>query len=288
VDRAALERVVAAVRTQPNVASVSAPRLIPDNKSSAVALVEVYPHSAPQDSATTTLVDHLRRQTLPEALGRSGPRVYIGGETASTVDFTEVVSPKLPYFIGVVVLLSLLLLAIVFRSLVIPIISAAMNIVSVGAAVGIVVAVFQWGWLGTVFGVNRTGPVETYFPIFLFAVLFGLSTDYQVFLVSRVHEEYLKTGDNALAVRRGLATTGGVITAAALIMILVFGSFIFGGQQVIREFGLFLAGGILVDAVVIRMAIVPGLLLLTRRWNWSFPLFLQRRLPQIDRDRSLP
>ena len=280
-NHAAFGRLVAALPTELDVASVSSPRLIPDDQGSEVALVDVYPQRAPQDAATSSLVHHLRGQAVPQALGGSGPRVYIGGPTASTVDFTQVVSTKLPLFIGVVVLLSLMLLVVIFRSLVVPLVSAVMNLLTVGAALGILVAVFQWGWLGSVFGVDRAGPVEAYFPVFLFAVLFGLSTDYQVFLVARIHEEYVKAGDNALAVRRGLAATGKTITAAALIMILVFGSFILGGGRVIKEFGVFLAGGILIDAVMIRMAIVPAVLLLTGRSNWWFPRVLDRRLPPI-------
>jgi RND superfamily putative drug exporter len=196
------------------------------------------------------------------------------------VDFANVLTAKLPLFIGLVVLLSFLLLAIVFRSLLIPLVSAILNIFSIGAAFGILVAVFQWGWLGGVIGVNQPGPVESFLPVMLFAIVFGLSMDYQVFLVTRIHEEWAKTGDNKLAVRNGLATTGKTITAAALIMILVFGSFILGGERVIKEFGLGLAGGVLVDAVVIRMAIVPSLLTLFGRANWWFPKWFEW-LPSI-------
>jgi putative drug exporter of the RND superfamily len=173
----------------------------------------------------------------------------------------------------------------VFRSLLIPLISAILNILSIGAAFGILVAVFQWGWLGGLIGVNQPGPVESFLPVMLFAIVFGLSMDYQVFLVTRIHEEWVKTGDNELAVRNGLATTGKTITAAALIMILVFGSFILGGERVIKEFGLGLAGGVLVDAVVIRMAIVPSLLTLFGRANWWFPKWLDR-LPDIGLEQS--
>ena len=280
-DQAALGRVVAAVGAQPDVASVSPPIVVPDNRGSEVVLVEAYPRSAPQDAATTGLVDHLRAETVPGALGGSSLTVYVGGTTAIFVDFAKVLSAKLALFIGVVVLLSFLLLAFVLRSLVIPLISAAMNMLSIGVAFGVVVAVFEWGWAGSVIGVSRTGPVEAFLPVMLFAILFGLSMDYQVFLVTRIHEEWLKSGDNATAVRRGLAATGKTITAAALIMIFVFGSFIFGGEVVIKEFGLGLAAGILIDAVVIRMAIVPALMLLTGPSNWWFPRWLDRRLPRI-------
>jgi RND superfamily putative drug exporter len=180
--------------------------------------------------------------------------------------------------------MSMILLAIVFRSIVIPILSAVMNLLSIGAAFGVLVASFQWGWLGSLFGSSRPGPVEAFLPVMMFAILFGLSMDYQVFLVSRIHEERLKSGDNAVAVRRGLAATGKTITAAALIMIFVFGSFIFGGERVIQEFGVGLAAGILVDAVVIRMAIVPAVMLLTGESNWWFPRALDRILPRIGLD----
>jgi putative drug exporter of the RND superfamily len=280
-DQAALSRVVAAAKEQPNVASVSAPILIPDKTGSEVATFEVYPKSAPQDAATTTLINRLRNTTVPKAVAGSALTVYVGGSTAVFVDFAHVLSSKLPLFIGLVVLLSFLLLALVFRSLVIPLISAAMNMLSIGAAFGVLVAVFQWGWLGSLLGVSRSGPVEAFLPVMLFAILFGLSMDYQVFLVTRMHEEWLKTGDNRMAVRNGLAATGKTITAAALIMILVFGSFIFGGERVIKEFGLGLAAGILIDAVVIRMAIVPALMLLIGKSNWWFPRWLDRSLPHI-------
>ena len=203
-----------------------------------MALVNVFPKTAPQDAATTNLIHQLRDDTIPEAVGDSGVKVLVGGDTAIFVDFAHVLSAKLPLFIALVVILSFILLSIVFRSFVIPLTAAAMNLLSIGAAFGILVAVYQWGDVDKLFGINRTGPVESFIPVMLFAILFGLSMDYQVFLVSRMHEEYLKSGDNRTAVRNGLAATGKTITAAALIMILVFGSFVLGGQAVIKEFGI--------------------------------------------------
>jgi RND superfamily putative drug exporter len=285
-NRGALTRVVTAVASQPDVAQVAPPVLIPSSHGTDVALINVYPDSAPQDAATTTLVYHLRQQTIPSAVSGTGLTVLVGGTTAIFIDFAHVLSAKLPLFIGLVVLLSFLLLSVVFRSIVIPLVGAAMNILSIGAAFGILVAVFQWGWLGSVFGVNKPGPVEAFLPVMLFAILFGLSMDYQVFLVTRIHEEWLKSGDNRVAVRNGLAATGKTITAAALIMILVFGSFILGGERVIKEFGLGLAGGILVDAVVIRMAVVPSIMLLIGKSNWWFPKSLDRILPHIGLDQT--
>jgi len=280
----ALNRVVTEVGAQPGVARVAPPILIPSKNGADVALINVYPTSAPQDAATTNLVYHLRQVTIPAAVSGSGLTVLVGGTTAIFIDFAHVLSAKLPLFIGLVVLLSFLLLSMVFRSIVIPLVSAAMNVLSIGAAFGILVAVFQWGWLGSIVGVNRAGPVEAFLPVMLFAILFGLSMDYQVFLVSRIHEEWLHTRDNRLAVRNGLAATGKTITAAALIMILVFGAFILGGERVIKEFGLGLAGGILVDAVVIRMAVVPSVMLLIGKANWWFPPALDRVLPHIGLD----
>jgi RND superfamily putative drug exporter len=180
--------------------------------------------------------------------------------------------------------MSFILLAIVFRSFVIPLTAAVMNILSIGAAFGILVAVFQWGYGGSIIGINQTGPVEAFLPVMLFAILFGLSMDYQVFLVTRIHEEYIKSGDNKVAVRNGLAATGKTITAAALIMILVFGSFVFGGERVIKEFGIGLAAGILVDAVLIRMCVVPSVMMLLGKSNWWFPKGLDRLLPDLSVD----
>ncbi|HEX3947457.1 MAG TPA: MMPL family transporter [Acidimicrobiales bacterium] len=279
--QAALGRVVTGVGRQHDVVRVATPVLIPIKDGNEVALVNVYPAGSPQDPSTTNLIYHLRDQTIPRAVGSSDLTVYVGGSTATFADFAHVLSSKLPLFIGLVVLLSFLLLALVLRSLVIPLLSAAMNMLSIGAAFGILVAVFQWGWLGSALGVDKTGPVESFLPVMLFAILFGLSMDYQVFLVTRIHEEWLRTGDNRLAVRNGLAATGRTITAAALIMILIFGAFILGGERVIKEFGLGLAGGVLIDAFVIRMVIVPAFLFLLGRANWWFPKWLDRVLPHI-------
>jgi RND superfamily putative drug exporter len=236
--------------------------------------------------ATIDLIDQLRQHTIPAAVAGTGLKVYVGGITAVFADFTQVVSKKLPLFVGVVVIFSFLLLAIVFRSLAIPLTAAVMNLLSIGAAFGILVAVFQHGDLDGVIGVHRPGPIEAFLPVMLFAILFGLSMDYEVFLITRIHEEWLKTRDNKTAVRSGLAATGKTITAAALIMVLVFGSFIAGGGQVIKEFGLGLAAGILVDAVIIRMAIVPAAMLLLGRSNWWFPKGLDRALPRLSVDRD--
>jgi putative drug exporter of the RND superfamily len=285
-DKAVIAHVANQVKQQPDVAHVAPTLYIPSKTGGEVALTQVYPKSAPQDAATTNLIYHLRDTTIPNAVGDSGVKILVGGTTAIFVDFANVLTSKLPLFIGLVVLMSFILLAIVFRSLVIPLTAAVMNILSIGAAFGILVAIFQWGYGGSIVGINQTGPVEAFLPVMLFAILFGLSMDYQVFLVTRIHEEYIKCGDNKTAVRNGLAATGKTITAAALIMILVFGSFVFGGQRVIKEFGIGLAGGILVDAVLIRMCIVPSVMMLLGKSNWWFPKSLDRLLPDLSVDEA--
>jgi len=176
-----------------------------------------------------------------------------------------VLSSKLPLFIGVVVLLSFLLLTAVFRSLLIPAMAAVMNLLTAGASFGLITAVFQWGWGASLFGIDKTGPIEAFVPVMMFAIVFGLSMDYQVFLVSRIYEEWHRRGDNREAVTHGLAATGKTITAAAAIMILVFGSFILGGERILMLFGLGLAGAVLLDALIVRSVLVPGLMLLSGR-----------------------
>ncbi len=277
----ALTRLAQQVKEQPGVAAVSPPLTLPAKHGQQVSLIIAYPTTSPEAAATTTLIDHLRATTIPQAVSGTGVSVYVGGTTAIFTDFARVLTSKLPLFIGLVVLLSFLLLAMVFRSIVIPLTAAAMNLLSIGAAFGVLVAVFQWGWLGTLVGSTRPGPIDAFLPVMLFAILFGLSMDYEVFLVSRIHEEWLRSGDNRVAVRNGLAATGKTITAAALIMILVFGSFVFGGQRVIKEFGVGLAAGILMDAILIRMAIVPALMQLFGKANWWFPAWLDRILPRL-------
>ena len=199
-------------------------------------------------------------------------------------------SSKLPLFIGIVVALSALLLLVVFRSLVIPLQAAFMNLLSIGAALGVVVAIFQWGWLGSFFNV-KGGPIEAFIPVMLFAIVFGLSMDYEVFLVSRIHEEWTRRRDATQAVTRGLASTGRVITAAATIMICVFVSFALGDERVLKLFGLSLASAVFLDAFVVRSLLLPSVLELLGRRTWALPAWLGRRLPHLaieppERDRS--
>jgi putative drug exporter of the RND superfamily len=209
------------------------------------------------------------------------------GQQATTIDFTSVLSNKLPLFIGIVVALSALLLLIVFRSLVIPVQAAFMNLLSIGASLGVVVAIFQWGWLGSFFNL-KGGPIEAFIPVMLFAIVFGLSMDYEVFLVSRIHEEWTRRGDATEAVRSGLASTGRVITAAATIMICVFLSFAVGDDRVLKLFGLSLASAVFLDAFVVRSLLMPSVLEILGRRTWALPVWLGRRLPRVAIDRGEP
>jgi len=213
-------------------------------------------------------------------------KVYVGGLTAIFDDFSEVLTSKLPLFIGVIILLGCLLLMLAFGSIVVPLTAAAMNLLAAGAAFGLVTAVFQWGWDLSVIPIGRDGPIEAFLPVMLLAILFGLSMDYQVFLVSRIHEEWSHTHDNDQAVRVGQADTGRVITSAALIMVLVFGSFLLQGQRVISEFGIGLAGAVLLDAFVLRTVLVPALMHLFGKANWWLPKGLDRVLPHMSVDPS--
>jgi RND superfamily putative drug exporter len=280
-DSAATSTIAAALRATGDVASVSPARLSP-NGNTAVFLV--YPSSAPQSLATSNLVGNLRKHTLPPVAQSTGTRILVGGQQAGTIDFTSVLSSKLPLFIGIVVALSALLLMVVFRSLVIPLQAAFMNLLSIGASLGVVVAIFQWGWLGSFFNV-KGGPIEAFIPVMLFAIVFGLSMDYEVFLVSRIHEEWSRRHDASQAVTRGLASTGRVITAAATIMICVFLSFAVGDQRVLKLFGLSLASAVFLDAFVVRILLLPSVLEILGRRTWALPEWLGRRLPHLAIDR---
>ena len=276
--QAALPAIEAAVKQTPNVTAITPPRVSP---SGAVAVFEVYPGSAPQAVATTDLVNRLRGDVLPPLEHQTGARVLVGGFTAGSIDFSHVLSKKLPLFIGIVVVLSALLLFVIFRSVVIPIQAALMNLLSIGGALGVTVLVFQKGWLGGLIGVEK-GPVEPWIPVLMFAVVFGLSMDYEVFLVSRVREQWIRTRDASEAVGDGIALTGRVITAAAAIMICVFLSFMFGNERVIREFGFGLAIAVLLDAVVVRCIMLPAVLELLGPRTWWLPRWLDERLPHIN------
>ncbi|MCW3039553.1 MAG: family transporter, partial [Solirubrobacterales bacterium] len=277
-DTAPLATLRAAVAKTRGVAAVGQPVL---NPAKDTATLSVIPASKPQDTATDDLLSTLRDDVVPGVERATGVHVSIGGSTATTADFSTTLANKLPLFIAVVVGLSLLLLMIVFRSVVIPAKAAFMNLLSVGASLGVITFVFQEGHLASLIGVDSTGPIESFFPVFLFSIVFGLSMDYEVFLVSRMHEEWEKHGDAGLAVRRGLALTGKVITAAAIIMISVFASFMLGDDRTIKLFGLGLASAILFDAFVIRLMLVPALMFLFGKWSWWMPSGLERRLPRL-------
>jgi RND superfamily putative drug exporter len=276
-DRAALQSIGTTLRGTSDVASVSAPRLSPRGET---AVFSVYPRSAPQASATTDLVKRLRDDRLPPVAESSRSTLLVGGPTAIQVDFSHVLASKLPLFIGVVVALAALLLLVVFRSVVIPLQAAVMNLLSIGASVGVVVAIFQYGWLGSLLGVEG-GPIEAFIPVMLFAIVFGLSMDYEVFLVSRIHEEWTRRRDASRAVVDGVASTGRVITAAATIMVCVFLSFVLGDERVLKLFGLSLASAVFLDAFVIRSLLLPSVLELLGRRTWAMPRWLDRRLPRL-------
>ena len=244
----------------------------------AVALAIVYPKSAPQDEATTALVHQLRDQVIPA----SGVDAKVGGFTAASVDFSDYIGGRLPWLIGAVLVLSFLLLMAVFRSLLVPLKAVVMNLLSIGAAYGLIVAIFQWGWGKDLIGVGKAGPIEAWAPMMLFAIVFGLSMDYEVFLLSRIKEEYDATKDNARAVADGLAATARVITAAALIMVCVFSAFVLGDDRQLKLFGLGMAFAVFIDATIVRMVLVPATMELLGARNWWIPKWLDRVLPRID------
>jgi len=275
---ASVEKLRASIAATPGVSSVAPAKLSPSGD---VATITVYPHSSPQAYATTQLVSRLRDSVIPPIEVHTGMAVYVGGVTAGAVDFATVLGHKLPLFIGVVVLLSALLLMIVFRSLVIPLQAAVMNLLSITAALGVIVVIFQWGWLGSLFGVQQ-GPIESFIPVMLFAIVFGLSMDYEVFLISRMHERWVHTREHSRSVAEGLALTGRVVTAAAAIMVCVFLSFMLGENRVIKEFGLSLASAVFLDALVVRCLLLPAVLHLVGERTWHIPGWLDRVLPRLN------
>jgi RND superfamily putative drug exporter len=276
-DTAAAQAVADAVKKDKDFVAVTTPATSPDG---AVATVSATPRTGPQDKATSDALKRVRNDVIPPVEKATGARVEVGGFTASTEDFSRVVADKLPLFVGVVVLLSALLLLIVFRSLVIPVKAAIMNLLSIGAALGFVTLIFQEGHGASLIGVG-TGPIESFVPVMMFAIVFGLSMDYEVFLMSRVHEEWVHTKDAHGAIARGLQTTGKVITAAACIMILVFASFALGDDRIIKLFGLGLASAVFFDAVIIRCLLVPAIMEILGRSAWYLPDWLEKRMPHL-------
>jgi RND superfamily putative drug exporter len=276
-DQARFAAFLNTARSGPGVAGVSSPRLSSNGKAE---VAEVFPSTGPQEAATTTLLDRLRAG-VPQAEAGSTLAIHIGGTTAAGQDFSQVLNKKLAPFVAVVVGLSFLLLAVVFRSLLIPLVAAVMNLLSFGVALGVMTAAFQFGWGKSVLGFGTAGPTEAWIPALMFAVLFGLSTDYEVFLISRMHEEWTLSGDNKRAVIRGQAETGRVITAASMIMILVFAAFMLTGQLAIMEIGLGFTAAIFVDAYIIRTVFVPAVMHMLGRANWWVPAWLDRAVPRL-------
>jgi RND superfamily putative drug exporter len=253
-----------------------------------VAIASFYPKGSPQAASTADLLHRVRDKTIPAATKGTGVSVLVAGTTAIFDDFSHVLSSKLPLFIGIVVALSFILLMAVFRSLLIPLTAAVMNLLSAAAAFGVLTAVFQDGIGNRLIGLDTTGPVESFLPVLLFPVLFGLSMDYEVFLISRIYEEWHRRGDTRAAVTHGLAATGRTITAAAAIMFLVFASFILGGQWVIEMFGVGLAGAIFLDALIVRSVLVPALTMVIGDRIWWLPAWLDRILPRLNVEGATP
>lgn len=277
-DQLALDNLDTTLRSTEGVASVTP---VTYDKGGDTAYLTVIPESSPQSQKTSDLVDRLRTDVLPRAETDTSLDLHVGGVTAGYDDFAEVIIGKLPLFVGVVIGLGCLLLLLAFRSIGIPLKAAAMNVAAVAAAFGVVVAIFQWGWGSELLGLGSAGPIEPFLPVIMVSVLFGLSMDYQVFLVSRMYEEWLETGDNRRAVRVGLAETSRVINSAAVIMISVFLAFVLSGDRVIAMFGIALAAAVALDAFVLRTLLVPALMHMLGGANWWLPRWLDRRLPRI-------
>ncbi len=277
-DAKALTGLADTVGHTPGVATAVA---VPVRPGSTVGIIQVIPTTSPQDAKTSDLIRHLREETIPTAEKGHALKVYVGGQTAIFDDFASVITGKLPLFVGVIVGLGFLLLLVAFRSVVVPLTAAVMNLLAAGASFGVVVAFFQWGWGSDALGLGRAGPVEAFLPVMMLAILFGLSMDYQVFLVSRMHEEWVHTHHNRRAVTVGQASTGRVITAAATIMMCVFLAFVFGGQRVVAEFGIGLSVAVFIDAFILRTVLVPALMHMFGRSNWWLPRWVDRWLPHL-------
>ncbi|MFJ2929198.1 MMPL family transporter [Streptomyces massasporeus] len=276
-DPGVLDRLVGAVATDPGIASVAPTHI---DRATGIATLVVFPTTSPQDKATADTIARLRTDVLPTAIGHGPARAHVGGAAASLSDVGRRTSQRMPVFVAAVLAMSFLLLMLVFRSILVPLKAVLLNLLSIGAAYGIMVAVFQWGWGGALIGLEATVPIVSFIPMFLFAILFGLSMDYEVFLLSRVREEYLRTGDNGTAIVEGVSRTARIITSAALIMVAVFLSFAVAEDPSTKMFGLGLATAIFIDATVVRMVLVPATMTLLGRTNWWLPTWLDRMLPR--------
>ncbi|WP_328371099.1 MMPL family transporter [Streptomyces sp. NBC_00445] len=276
-DPGVLDRLVGAVAADPGIASVAPTHI---DRATGIATLVVFPTTSPQDKATADTIARLRTDVLPTAIGHGPARAHVGGAAASLSDVGQRTSQRLPVIVAAVLAMSFLLLMLVFRSILVPLKAVLLNLLSIGAAYGIMVAVFQWGWGGALIGLEATVPIVSFIPAFLFAILFGLSMDYEVFLLSRVREEYLRTGDNGTAIVEGVSGTARIITSAALIMVAVFLSFAVAEDPSTKMFGLGLATAIFIDATVVRMVLVPATMTLLGRTNWWLPQWLDRMLPR--------
>jgi putative drug exporter of the RND superfamily len=276
-DLAAAARLGQAIARDPDVAQVSPPIPSPNGKG---VLLQVVPKGSPQDASTTKLVHRLRDSIVPSATRGSTLAVHVGGQTAIGVDLADILGARLPYMFLAILLFSFALLMLVFRSLLVPLKAVIMNLLSIGASYGVIVAIFQWGWIRNVVGIGKQGPIEAWVPMMLFAIVFGLSMDYEVFLLSRIKEEYERDHDNAAAVAHGLAKTARLITAAAAIMICVFASFVLSDLRVLKLIGFGLAFAVFIDATVVRLVLVPATMELLGDRNWWLPSWLEW-LPRI-------
>ena len=272
-----LDQLTSAIASTDGVAAATPPQ---PNEAGDAAIIQVIPTTSPQDHETTELVRRLRSDTIPAATP-DGAVVHVGGGTATFIDLSDRITNALPWFIGAVVLLSFLLLMVVFRSLLVPLKAAVLNLLSIGAAYGVIVAIFQWGWGRSLLGIDQLIPIVSFVPMMMFAVLFGLSMDYEVFLLSRIREEYLRTGKNVESVVSGISTTARVITSAALIMIAVFLSFVTQADPIAKMFGIGLAVAVLIDATIVRIVLVPSTMVLLGDANWWLPGWLDRILPKM-------
>lgn len=278
-DDSVVDPLAKALVADPGVVAVEPPFV---STESGVATIVAIPTSAPQDTTTVETIERLRSEVIPTVLVDSPATAHVGGQSASFADIAERVSDRLPVFIVAVIALSFLLLTLVFRSILVPLKAAILNLLSIGAAYGVLVMVFQWGWGKGLLGLETTVPIVSFIPMFMFAILFGLSMDYEVFLLSRVREEYLATGDNDESVIKGIASTARVITSAALIMICVFAGFVVSDDPVTKMFGLGLASAIFVDATIVRIVLVPATMKLMGDANWWLPKRIDRILPTVD------
>jgi RND superfamily putative drug exporter len=269
-DAALIDQLRTALQDTEGVASVTAANPVGEN----LLLFNVYPTSAPQDRETADLVHRIRNEVTPAVITGDSPTIFLTGDAPFVVDFADYIASRLPLFVGAVLILSFILLTVVFKSIVVAAKAVVMNMLSLAAAFGALVAVFQWGIGDNLIGLGREGPIEAWAPMMLFAIVFGLSMDYEVFLLTRVREEYDRTGDNAQAVADGLAATGRVISAAAAIMVCVFGAFVLGEGRDLKLLGFGLAFAIFIDATIVRLVLVPSTMELLGKWNWYLPSWL--------------